>query len=51
MRYCKKCVQPDTRPGIYFNENEVCGACLHEDDVNRNIDWVIREKELQEIAN
>ena len=28
MRICKKCVQLDTRPGIYFNNDGVCGGCL-----------------------
>ncbi|MBN3039641.1 MAG: N-acetyl sugar amidotransferase [Candidatus Omnitrophica bacterium] len=50
MRYCKKCVQPDTRPGIYFNKNSVCGACLYQEDVNRNIDWISRERELRDIV-
>lgn len=27
MRYCKKCVMPDTRPGITFDANGVCCAC------------------------
>jgi len=50
MRYCKKCVQPDTRPGIYFNKEGICGACLHQDEVNSGIDWNAREQELKEIA-
>jgi len=24
MRYCKRCVMPDTRPGIKFDEDGVC---------------------------
>ena len=28
MRICKQCVQLDSRPGIYFNDNGVCGACV-----------------------
>jgi N-acetyl sugar amidotransferase len=51
MKYCTKCVQPDTRPGIYFDENGVCGACLHELDVNNNIDWNEREEQLKGIAD
>lgn len=51
MKYCKKCVQPDTRPGIYFNEEGVCGACLHEEEVHNKIDWKAREKELTGIAD
>lgn len=27
MKYCKKCVQSDTRPHIKFDENGVCYAC------------------------
>lgn len=49
MKICKKCIQPDSRPGIYFNENGVCGACLWEEQ-KAKIDWVHREKELTEIA-
>lgn len=49
MRYCKRCVVPDTRPGIYFNEEGICGACLYADEVKK-IDWDTRKKELQEIA-
>lgn len=50
MKYCTRCVQTDTRPGIYFNEEGVCGACLHQEDVEKNIDWSKREKELKKIA-
>ena len=27
MFYCKKCVMPNTRPGITFNSEGVCSAC------------------------
>ena len=49
MKICKRCIQVDSRPGIYFNENGVCGACLWEDK-KQEIDWKKREKELTEIA-
>jgi len=49
MKICKKCIQPDSRPGIYFDENGICGACLWEEEKNK-IDWKKREKELQEIV-
>ena len=32
MKICKKCIQPDSRPGIYFDKNGVCGACLWEEE-------------------
>ena len=50
MRICKRCIQPDTRPGIYFNDEGICGACLYHEDVEKNIDWKQREKKLKEIA-
>lgn len=37
MKYCTKCVMPDTRPGITFDENGVCSACQsyeHRKEVN-----------------
>lgn len=49
MRYCKKCVQPDTRPGISFNDQGVCGACEYEQEIG-TIDWGARQKELGDIA-
>ncbi|TAN45253.1 MAG: N-acetyl sugar amidotransferase [Nitrospirae bacterium] len=50
MKYCKKCVQPDTRPRIYFNEDGVCGACLWKEE-KKTIDWEARRQELQGIAD
>ena len=50
MRYCKKCVQPDTRPGIYFNEEEVCGACLWQDQYMKIVEWEQRHNEVFNIA-
>ena len=49
MKFCKRCVQPDTRPGIYFDENGVCGACLYEEEKEK-IDWDARVQELKDIA-
>ncbi len=50
MKICKKCIQPDTRPGIYFNEEGVCGACLWEEK-KKSINWNSRFDELVQIAN
>ena len=27
MKFCTKCVMPDTRPGIQFNSAGVCSGC------------------------
>lgn len=49
MKYCKKCLQPNTRPGVAFNREGVCFACLYEEE-KKSIDWEKREKELKNIA-
>lgn len=50
MKICKKCIQPDTRPGIFFDENGVCGACIWNEE-KLKINWNERENELQGISN
>ena len=50
MKVCKKCIQPDSRPGIFFSEDGICGACIWEEE-KKKIDWNSREKELQDIAD
>lgn len=49
MKYCKKCLQPDTRPGIYFSKEGICGACLYEES-KATINWEKRLSKLHEIA-
>ena len=49
MRGCKRCIQPDTRPNIYFSDEGLCGACVWEDE-KKLIDWNKREAELYDIA-
>lgn len=49
MRYCKKCVQPDTRPGIVFDEDGVCPACSFMEKAPE-VDWKGRRQDLEEIA-
>lgn len=46
MQFCKKCVMPDTRPGIYFDGEGVCQACRAEERKNA-IDWEVRWHELE----
>jgi N-acetyl sugar amidotransferase len=50
MKYCIKCLQPNTRPGIKFDEKGVCPACNHYDSLLK-VDWESRKKELNEIVN
>lgn len=50
MKYCKKCVMPDTRPGIKFNEEGVCSAC-QSFERRKEIDWDMRYKELEALCD
>ncbi|MBQ8946580.1 MAG: N-acetyl sugar amidotransferase [Lachnospiraceae bacterium] len=49
MRYCKRCLQPDTRPNIVFDDEQICFACRYEES-KAVIDWDAREAELRAIA-
>lgn len=50
MKRCTRCIMPETKPGISFNEAGVCNACVNEES-KKTIDWDARFKELTEIAN
>lgn len=50
MIYCKKCLQPDTRPGIKFNDKGICPACSYSESLN-TVNWNDRLNELQEVIN
>lgn len=50
MKYCKKCVMPDTRPNITFDEEGVCSPCRNFEN-RKNIDWDKRWQELEELAD
>lgn len=49
MRYCRKCVMPDTKPDLFFDEDGVCDACISATKKEKEIDWNKRKKEFLEI--
>ncbi|MBI2096656.1 MAG: N-acetyl sugar amidotransferase, partial [Candidatus Sungbacteria bacterium] len=49
MKYCNRCIIPDTRPGIRINASGVCSACLAH-DAKAKIDWPQRREEFKAIA-
>jgi len=49
MIYCVKCLQPDTRPGIRFDDNGICPACNYHVSLEE-VDWNHRRKELDQIV-
>ena len=48
MNYCKRCLYPDTKPQLVFDENGICSACKNH-ELKEKIDWKSKGKELKEI--
>lgn len=50
MKFCTKCIMPDTRPGITFNKDGVCIACQN-NERKKSIDWNARYEELKVLCD
>ena len=50
MKYCKKCLQPDTRPNTIFIDDCICPACNYFDKLGQ-VDWQERTETLLDIAS
>ena len=48
LKYCKKCIMPDTKPDLFFDEKGVCSACNFYDN-RKDINWEKRTSELEQI--
>ncbi len=51
IRYCTKCLFPETKPDLFFNDKGVCSACVAAEEKNSGIDWDQKRKEFFEIVN
>lgn len=51
MKICKKCVMPDTRPRLRFDENGVCAACEWDQIKKTEINWSQRLEELKTLCD
>lgn len=49
IRYCTRCVMPETKPDILFDEDGVCSACRHFER-RHEVDWDARVEELREVT-
>jgi len=49
MRYCSRCILPDSRPGLVLGADGVCNACRFSEQ-RRGVDWRTRRAELERIA-
>ncbi|MDQ3002358.1 MAG: N-acetyl sugar amidotransferase [Fibrobacterota bacterium] len=50
MKYCNRCILPDTKPGVKFDAEGVCSACRSV-EIKHKIDWSARAAKLQEICD
>ncbi|QJB58054.1 N-acetyl sugar amidotransferase [Pseudodesulfovibrio sp. zrk46] len=50
IKYCTKCVMPETKPDLWFDENGVCAACNFFEE-RAEIDWDARQTELEHILD
>jgi N-acetyl sugar amidotransferase len=53
ITYCTRCLVPDTKPHVAFDEEGVCSACrVHErkNDAQRGIDWEARARAFDELV-
>jgi len=50
MKYCVKCLMPDTRPGLKLNDDGVCTACISYEH-QKNTDWNKRWSELEKLCD
>ncbi len=48
IKFCKKCIMPDSRPRIVFNEDGICNACLNSDTKNK-VNWGKRKDEFNNL--
>ena len=49
MRYCNRCVMPETKPGVSMDEGGICNACRSVER-KKQIDWDARRQELIDIC-
>ena len=49
MKYCKKCLDPSTRPKITFNSNGICSSCEFATNNKTSTDDNFKEKVFREI--
>lgn len=49
LEYCKKCLMPNTRPGIKFNEEGVCMPCVNYEK-QKLTNWDERKEELEKVC-
>ncbi len=53
MKYCARCLMPETKPHSVFHEDGICGACHSHDlktRIENQIDWRARAEEFENLV-
>lgn len=50
FNYCTRCVMPNTKPDLSFDENGVCDACRSAEKKHAILDWKKRKEEFETIV-
>jgi N-acetyl sugar amidotransferase len=50
MKYCKRCILPDTKPGVSFDLEGICSACRSV-ELKHRINWDLRALKLRQICD
>jgi N-acetyl sugar amidotransferase len=50
IRYCRKCLYPETKPDLHFDDHGICSACRAAEEKYKGIDWKQREADFNKIV-
>ena len=50
IRYCKRCVMPETKPDLHIDEEGICNACRSYGR-RKEVDWAQRKEELHTVLD
>jgi N-acetyl sugar amidotransferase len=50
VRYCQRCILPDTRPGLVLGPDGVCSACTSHRVKQEEVDWDARRQAFEGIV-
>lgn len=48
LRYCRRCVMPETKPDLHIDADGVCSACRYYEK-RQEVNWELRSRELVDL--
>ncbi len=50
MRYCSRCLYPESKPDLWFDEHGICSACIGFES-RKAVDWEVRLREFKAVTD